>query len=127
MMLTWSKEIRYVSGGTHTYPKSDGVYVISKKIGKKSYPKYVGQGNLRERMDMHESKNEPNSCLKKVMDDRDYVRVHYAKVSGQTNLDNAEYTLWYYYGGTLGKLCNEIVPSGETVYDLNFPFAKLEV
>lgn len=119
--LEWNSPIHYESGGNFTWPKSEGVYVIAKEIDGKIKAKYVGQGNLYERMTAHEGKDEQNTCLKKVMDDRDNVKVYYAKVTNQVDRENAEYTLFQLYGGT-DKLCNQIAPVGQLDYEIKGPF-----
>lgn len=113
MYLEWSTEIFYQQGGTLKYPKHEGVYVIALKINGKKKAKYVGQGNIYERMNVHESKNEPNDCLKKVMGDRDNVFAYYALVPHQQDRDNAERSLVDYFG--LPTLCNEQLPMGDIV------------
>jgi len=123
MKLEWSDGIIYVIGGKHQYPKHEGVYVIAKKIDGKKKARYVGRGNIYDRMKVHESDDEPNSCLKKVMSDRDNLVVHYAKVPNQTERENAERTLFDYFGGA-EKLCNEVMPEGQFIPTMNVPFIK---
>lgn len=123
MQLEWSKPIHYETDGTFKWPKTEGVYVIAKEIDAKMKAKYVGQGNLYERMTAHEGKDEQNTCLKKVMSDRDNLKVYYAKVPKQTDRENAEYTLFHLYGGT-EKLCNEVAPIGKLDYEIKGPFIQ---
>jgi len=123
MELEWSKPIHYATGGSFTWPNTEGVYVIAKEVNTKLKAKYVGQGNLRERMGEHESKSESNSCLKNVMSSRDDLKVHYAKVSYQSDRENIEFTLFQLYGG-LDKLCNEITPTGNYDYTIKGPFIQ---
>lgn len=122
MNINW-KSIHYETGGTFTWPKKQGVYVIAKKIYGKMKAQYVGQGNLNERMVLHESTNEPNSCLKKVMSNRDNLKTYYAIMPYQTDRENTEYTLVNIYGG-LENLCNDIMPVGNLDYDINGPFIQ---
>lgn len=122
MNITW-KSIHYETGGTFTWPKKQGVYVIAKKINGKMKAQYVGQGNLNERMESHESKNEPNTCLKKVMSNRDNLETYYAILLNQTDRENIEYTLMNIYGG-LANLCNEVMPVGNLDYDIKGPFIQ---
>jgi len=123
MELEWSKGIIYEKGGKFKWPDKEGVYVIAKEIDKKLKARYVGQGNLCDRMKVHESDDEPNMCLKKVMSDRDDVKVYYAKVAKQTDRENVEYTLVSLYGG-IENLCNETTPIGELDYTVNGPFVQ---
>lgn len=112
MKLEWSDEIYYVTGGKHKYSKHEGVYVIAERLTGKKKARYVGQGKIAERMKAHESDNEQNTRLKTLMKNRDNVLVYYAEVPHQTERENAERSLFDYFGGT-EKLFNEIVPAGE--------------
>lgn len=124
MTLKWSSRITYGHpNSTFEYPKNQGVYIIAEKINGKTHAKYVGQGNIYERMKDHESKSEPNDCLRKVMGNLDPVEVYYALVPHQTDRDNAEYTLFDLYGG-LDKLCNDVTPFGNFDYTVEGPFLK---
>jgi len=120
--LTW-KTIHYETGGNFTWPNKDGVYVIAKKINGKMKAQYVGQGDLNERMGLHESKNEPNTCLKKVMGNRDDLKTYYAILPNQTDRENSEFTLVNAYGG-LDNLCNEVMPVGNLDYNIKGPFIQ---
>ena len=123
MDITWNKPIHYETGGSFIWPKTEGVYVIAKEIDGKQKAQYVGLGNIRERMDEHEGKSEPNSCLKKIMSDRDNLKIHYATITNQTDRENAEFTLFQLYGG-LVKLCNLVTPTGTYDYTINGPFIQ---
>lgn len=123
MNIIWSN-IHYETGGTFRWPKEEGIYVIAKEINNKYKAQYVGQGNLHERMQEHESKDEPNVCLKDVMSNRDNLKTFYAKVPNQTDRENAEFTLFVLYGG-LEKLCNEITPTGKYDYTIKGPFIQV--
>jgi|CXWL01.1.fsa_nt_gi hypothetical protein len=119
MTITWSSDITYVTGGKHSYPKEEGVYIIFSRSNKK--PQYVGQGNIRDRMSVHESNDEPNSCVKSVMKNRDNVLVRYAVIPSVNERNNVEYTAVSIAG--LDNLCNEIMPpEGKVDYTLNIPF-----
>ncbi len=129
MSVEWSKEIRYGGGGSYEWPGYDGVYVIAKKSNNNLFARYVGQGNIKERMSAHENwKTEENDCLKEIMKNRDeFTKVFHAEIKDDQDRNNAEYTLYAYYGGK-DNLCNEIDPPlGETIYTLNFPFDKINV
>lgn len=119
MSIQWSSDITYATGGTHQYPKQEGVYIIFSRSSKK--PQYIGQGNIRDRMSFHESDNETNSCVKKVMNNRDDVLIRYAMIPNIDLRNNIEYTAVSIAG--LDKLCNEIMPpEGRLDYALNIPF-----
>ena len=121
MIIDWSTPIYYKKGGTFKWPKVEGVYVIAKEIEKKKIARYVGQGKLNERLKAHENENEPNECLRKVMLERDDLKIYYVKIDNQTDRENAEYTLFCLYGG-LEKLCNEITPHAKLDYTVQGPF-----
>ena len=123
MKLTWNGPITYSTGGKFTYPKYSGVYIIAKTIDGIKKAKYVGQGNIYERMKVHESDDEPNSCLKKTMSNRDDIKVFYTEIKNETDRDNAEFTLYNFYGGS-DNLCNENTPFGEYDYDISGPFLQ---
>jgi len=127
MELEWSKPIHYGGDGSYDWPTYDGVYVIAKKSDDKLKAIYVGQGNIAENMQRHESKNEQNNCLKDFMQKRNKdTKVYHAKIINDDDRNNAEYTLFVYFGAT-DLLCNENTPYGEYVYSLNFPFEKIEL
>ena len=127
MKIEWSTPIVFGGKGGYVWPDYDGVYVIAEKIDQKLVAKYVGQGQIDSRMEDHKDwKNEPNECLKKVMKDRDSnTTVYHAEINNDDNRDNAEYTIWYNYGGSIGLLCNEISPPGKFDSTVEFPFDKI--
>lgn len=127
MELKWSKPICYGGTGGYEWPTYDGVYVIAMKSDDKLKAIYVGQGNIAENMQRHENKNEQNNCLKDFMQKRNKdTKVYHAKIINDNDRNNAEYTLFMYFGGK-DLLCNEDTPYGEYVYTLNFPFGKIEL
>ena len=128
MNLTWSKPVNYGGKGGYIWPNYDGVYVIAKESNDKLKAVYVGQGKIKERMEAHHDwKNEPNECLKDIMKNRDkHTKVFHAEVNDDESRNNAEYTLFNYFGGK-ELLCNEKDPPlGKLVYTLNFPFEKIK-
>ena len=89
--------------------------------------KTIGGVIIAENMQRHESKNEQNNCLKDFMQKRNKdTKVYHAKIINDDDRNNAEYTLFVYFGAT-DLLCNENTPYGEYVYSLNFPFEKIEL
>jgi len=127
MELKWSKPIQYGGDGKYDWPDYDGVYVIAKKSDEKLKAIYVGQGNIIENMQRHENKNEQNVCLKDFMQKRGKdTKVYHAKITNDEDRNNAEYTVFAYYGGK-DLLCNENIPYGENIYTLNFPFDKVDL
>jgi hypothetical protein len=94
------------------------VYIIFSRSDKK--PQYIGQGDIRDRMSKHESSNEVNSCVKKIMKNRDDIVVRYSVIPNVDLRNNIEYTAVSIAG--LDKLCNEIMPpEGKLDYTLNIP------
>lgn len=128
MKLEWSKPIHYGGDGSYDWPKYEGVYVIAKKSGDKLKAIYVGQGEIDENMKKHEGKNEQNKCLLDFMKKRNKeTKVFHAKITNDEDRNDAEFTIYNYYGGK-EKLCNENDPPlGKIIYTLNFPFDKIEL
>jgi len=127
MDLKWSNAINYGGKGGYDWSDYDGVYVIAKKFDGKLKAIYVGQGNILENMQRHEDKDEQNKCLRDFMQKRNKdTKIYHAKIINDGDRNNAEYTLFVYYGGK-DLLCNENTPYGKSVYDLNFPFNKIEL
>ena len=125
MKLEWCDPI-YYGGGDYVWPNYDGVYVIAKESDGKLKAIYVGQGNIRENMQRHENKNEQNKCLRDFMQNRNKdTKVYHAKIINDNDRNNAEFTLYRYYGEK-NSLCNENTPRAELVLGLNFPFYKIE-
>ena len=133
MTLTWSEPITYrgpVDFGLspYTWPSYAGVYVIATKENGVQKAIYVGQGNIAENMQKHESENEQNSCLNDFMQKRNNnTKVYHVQIDSKMKRDDTEYTLWYYYGGVNNLLCNDISPPGEIDYDVNPPFDKIDL
>lgn len=127
MEIEWENEVRYGGDGSFVWKDIVGVYVIAQKDGEKYKAVYVGQGNVHERMTAHENwKKEPNSCLGEVMKNAsESTKVKYAEIKNEEDRNNAEYTLWYYYEGHLNNLCNKQIPSGKSIFNINFPFAEI--
>lgn len=126
MDITWSSPISYGGNGGYECPDYEGVYVIAKKDGDKLIAVYVGQGDIYDRMKDHENKKEQNECLRNIMQKRDKnTKVYHAEIPNDVDRNDAEFTLYNYYGGK-EKLCNENDPPlGKYVYTLNFPFGEI--
>lgn len=122
MTVTWSEVIGFSSNGTRQPPDEDGVYVIAEVINNTYHVRYVGKGNILERMDVHTSSNEPNTCLKTVMSDTSNVKIRHAIINNETDRTNVEYTFWKYYTNGGHQLCNEIAPTGRWLDDITVPF-----
>lgn len=128
MELKWSNPINYGGKGGYDWPKHDGVYVIAKEENNELKAIYVGQGNIAENMERHESKNEQNGCLKDFMQKRNKeTKVYHAQINSEQKRDDAEYTLWYNYGGSINLLCNDISPPGKFDPSVTFPFDKIQL
>lgn len=122
MAVVWSQTIGFSPNGIYQFPEEDGVYVIAEIINGTPKVRYVGQGNIYDRMELHKSSNEPNACLKKVMSDTSNVQVRSAIINNQTERDDAEYTYYKYYLDNEHNLCNEIIPSGKWLVGIPTPF-----
>lgn len=128
MKVEWSNPIHFGGLGGYKWPNYEGVYVIAEKINGKLIAKYVGQGVIKDNMDKHKDwKNEQNDCLAKVMKNRDEdTKVFHAEVKDDQDRNNAELTIYTYYGGK-DLLCNENDPPlGKYDYTINFPFSKID-
>ncbi len=105
-----------------SYPDEDGVYVIGEAIDGKQVARYVGKGNISGNISAHKSGNEQNEELKDLMQNRPYkYRINFALVSDETDMANAEFTLFTHYGG-VDKLYNKIIPEGVRDETVTFPF-----
>ena len=94
------------------YPSKMGAYVIFEH---KFFPRYVGMGNIHDRMDVHLSqKLEENSRLKQLMVKPDNSVVVAYAICSETEAKNIERTLYNRYGGK-DKLYNERDPTGEII------------
>ena len=122
MTDTWSAEIGFAPTGKYEFPDEDGVYVIAEINDGTANVRYVGSGNLHDRIDDHLSSNEPNNCLKNVMSDTDNVKIKSIIINNDTDRDNIEYTCYKYYLDKDHSLCNEIAPPGEFITGITAPF-----
>ena len=94
------------------YPSKMGAYVI---VEGKIFPRYVGMGNIHDRMKVHLSqKLEENSRLKQLMVKRDNSVVVAYVLCSETEAKNIECTLYNRYGGK-DNLYNEQDPTGEII------------
>ena len=129
MNLNWNLNFHRLTDDEKTkgekptpYPDKDGVYVISELIEEEQVARYVGKGNICVRISAHKDNSEKNKKLKDLMQNRPYkYRIHFALVSDETDMSNAEYTLFTHYGG-LPKLYNENIPKGILDKTVTFPF-----
>lgn len=104
------------------YPNQNGVYVISEIADGAEIARYVGKGDIKDNRDRHMSNNEKNPQLKELTQKRtSNYQFYYALTENDTDMDNAEYTLFTHYGG-LKKLYNEITPSGKLDDTVTWPF-----
>ena len=129
MKLDWQKNFHRLTDDEKArgekpdnYPDEDGVYVIGESIGDKQVARYVGKGNISENISAHKNDNEENEELKDLMQNRLYkYRINYALVSDETDMANAEFTLFTHYGG-VDKLYNKITPEGVLDQTVTPPF-----
>ena len=119
---TWSEEIGFGSQGGYVFPDEDGVYVIAKIIDGIHNVRYVGSGNLHDRVNDHLSSTEPNNCLKDVMSNTHNVKIKSVVISNDANRSNVEYTCYKHYLGNGHNLCNKIDPPGQFISDMPVPF-----
>jgi hypothetical protein len=124
MSIVWSGEIGFSSTGTYEFPDANGVYVIAEiGIDGKYHVRYVGQGNIHDRMEAHKDwSSEPNDCLSLVMKYTGNVKVKSTLLDNQTDRDNVEYTYWKHYQLNGHNLCNEIAPTGRFIEGIPLPF-----
>jgi len=129
MQLNWQRNFHRITPDEKErgmkitpYPDEDGVYVISELIEKGQIARYVGKGNIRERISAHKDDTEQNKDLKDLMQNRLYqYRVDFALVSNETDMSNAEFTLFTHYGG-IPKLYNDVIPTGVWDDTVTVPF-----
>ena len=126
-MKTKYKKITYGKGGFtwKSLYQMKGVYIIAEEIDDVYYARYVGQGIIEDNMEKHESqKRETNECLKKFMGNRELKKtVFYNEIRNDKKRDDAEFTIWKFYGGKNNKrLCNENTPPGELDITVKAPF-----
>lgn len=123
MTITWSNEIGFGPNGTYEFPDNDGVYVIAQIIDGTAIVRYVGKGNIYDRMEAHKDwKNEQNECLADVMKDTSNVKVRSAIISDPTERANVEYTFYKHYLDNGHSLCNKIEPEGSWLSQIPLPF-----
>ena len=90
MTITWSPEIGFAPNGPYTFPDADGVYVIAQVVDGITHVRYIGKGNIYERMESHKNwQSESNECLADVMKDTSNGKVRSAIIS-----DSVEMAMW---------------------------------
>lgn len=103
-----------------------GVYVIVQIFGSEFHVKYIGQGILSDRINLHlDYKNEPNDCLARVMSDINHVRIYSTKIDNSVERNNAEFSLYIYYFNNGHNLCNKNTPPGNLI-EITLPIIKKE-
>ena len=117
MYVEWKGPIVKASNGSGTFewPKKRGVYVIANNSNGTVTARYVGQGNLSQRIQDH--KNSEDDCVKKALDEN--RKIYYVLESDEAKRSNIEHTLYHEYGGR-EKLCNKEEPRGRMI-DTNLP------
>lgn len=129
MQLDWQRNFHRITSDekekgekTVPYPDEDGVYVLSELTTEGQIARYVGKGNIRERISTHKDDTEQNKDLKDLMQNRPYqYRIDFALVSNETDMSNAEYTVFTRYGG-ITKLYNDVIPPGVWDDTVTVPF-----
>ncbi len=123
MTITWSSEIGFGPNGTYVFPDDNGVYIIAQISNGVPNVRYVGKGNIHDRMESHTNwQNESNECLADIMKDPNNVRVKSTIISDSAEMANIEYTYYKYYLEKGHSLCNKIKPIGSVVIELPIPF-----
>ena len=122
MTDTWSEEIGFSLNGKYEFLNEDGVYVIAEINDGISNVRYVGSGNLFDRITAHRSDNESNNCLKNVMSDTDNVKIKSIVIGNDEDRANTEYTCYKHYLDNGHNLCNKIAPYGKFVTGMTVPF-----
>lgn len=102
--------------GFDGYPPKNGAYVIAEN---KKFPRYVGIGNIHDRMDFHESERETNSNLKRLMANRTNSVVVAYVLCSESDSENVEHTLYNRYS-VCYNLYNEREPNGKII-ELGLP------
>lgn len=98
------------------WPSSKGVYVIANFDGTDIIARYVGKGDINQRIADHKDSTE--ECMEKALDDN--RKIYYSVIGSETDRSNIEHTLYHRYGGMEDKLCNDQEPEGNLI-DVNGP------
>ena len=130
MEIDWYGPINYVSVNTDDKPNKNlddyldksGVYLIAKIIDNKNCLRYVGQTNkFNNRLKDHESSNEKNELLKKLMGKKlSDVKIFLKEISDKTYRDNLEYTIFVDYGGS-DNLYNKEIHKKKYIERVKYP------
>ena len=99
-------------------PDSDGVYTVAETRKQGVYTRYVGQGNIRDRINHHMSDGEKNDCLAEVM--QGDVTVYFVLLDKKW-LDDVEYTVYKMYKDAGRNLCNKDKPPGKLINGVEIP------
>ena len=121
MEVTWESKTVEQGKPLPNFPSWNGIYVIAEITGPKLVRvRYVGKGNIAERIADHTSGTDRNKCMIELM--RTKVKVKYAKIDSTTKRSDAEHSLYDIYAKR-HKLCNEKVPDGDKI-TINLPYAR---
>lgn len=94
MNLKWFKNEPYKNVGGNI-PDSDGVYALCTLQDSGKYKvRYIGQGNLKDRLVYHLSENEENIELKQHIKKGYKMKASYAEVGAQKDRNAIEFFLY---------------------------------
>ena len=103
MKLEWRKLEPY-RNNVDKAPDEDGVYALCTLQNNHKYKvRYIGQGNIRNRLKYHLSKQEENISLKEHIAKGYKMKASYAKVSRQSDRDGIELFLYNYFKPEFNK------------------------
>lgn len=115
MQLDWYKIEPYTKEKAEKVPDKNGVYALCTKQQSGGYKvRYVGQGNIRERLLCHLSENDPNKDLYEHI--KKYsMKASYAVVDYQEDRDGIELFLYEKFNPKY----NQIKPPGDKIIPVN--------
>lgn len=95
MILEWHKIEPYNQAMVKNVPNEDGVYALCTLQSDDTYKvRYVGQGNIQDRLKYHLSEQEQNEDLKNHISKGYTMKVFYAIVATQADRDSIELFLY---------------------------------
>lgn len=116
MELDWYKIEPYTESKAKNAPDKDGVYALCTLQKDNTYRvRYVGQGNIRERLLYHLSEQETNLELKQHIAQKYVMKAYYAVVNSQNSRDSIELFLYKHF---LPKF-NKNTPPAKTAMTVN--------